>query len=41
LFVVHLARLNLSPHASSYAKMAPGAVADMFETASGKEQTLS
>jgi hypothetical protein len=34
LFVVHLARLNLSPLASSYAKMVPGALPSIFETAS-------
>jgi hypothetical protein len=35
LFVVHLARLNLSPHASTYAKVVPGALPSIFETASG------
>ena len=35
LFVVHLARLNLSPHASIYAKIVPGALTSIFETASG------
>ncbi len=34
LLVVHLARLNLSPHASSYAKMVAGARTSIFETAS-------
>ncbi len=34
LLVVHLARLNLSPHASSYVKIDPGALTPIFETAS-------
>jgi hypothetical protein len=37
LFVVHFARLNLPPHASSYAKIVTGAIASIFKTASSSK----